>query len=126
MTSRTFPLSRQRRRRIGPKTLVPVQDGQRYAASAEADDLRDEIEREPAPVRTPSGKPADPATRGAGARPAAPRLPHEHDENTDPPQTPREPILQAEADLTEGRQDTDLRGKAREVFDNATQRRNRR
>lgn len=123
MTSRTYPLSRQRRRRIAPKVLRPVQDGQRHAAPADEDDLGHEIEREPAPVRTPSGEPADPATHGAGARPPAPRLPHERDENADPPQPPREPIIQAEADLIEGRQDTDLRSKAREAFENATPRR---
>ena len=99
MTSRTFPLSRQRRRRIAPKGVVPVQDGQRHAAPAEDDDLGDEVERAPAPVRTPSGEPADPATHAAGARPPAPRLPHEHDEHADPPQPPRDPIVQAEADL---------------------------
>jgi hypothetical protein len=126
MTSRTFPLSRQRRRRIAPKGLLPVQDGQRYAAPSDEDNLGDEIEREPAPARTPTAEPVDPATHGAGARPSGPRLPHEHDENTDPPLPPREPIIQAEADLIEGRQDTDLRGKAREVFDKAISRRHRR
>jgi hypothetical protein len=126
MTSRTFPLSRQRRRRIEPKRLLPVQDGQRNAAPADEKTLGDESEREPAPARTPTGEPADPATHGAGARPSAPRLPHEHDENADPPLPPREPIIQAETDLVEGRQDTDLRGKAREVFDDAHSRRHRR
>ena len=123
MTSRTFPLSRQRRRRISPKGVLPVQDGQRHAAPAEDDDLGDEVERTPAPLRTPSGEPADPATHSAGARPAAPRLPHEHDEHADPPLPPREPIIQAETDLIEGRQDTDLRSRVREVFENAPRRR---
>jgi hypothetical protein len=124
MTSRTFPLSRQRRRRIAPKGVLPVQDGQRLAAPLNEDDgLGGEVEREPSPVRTPSGEPADPATHAAGARPSTPRLPHEHDENADPPQPPRAPIIQAENDLIEGRQDTDLRSKAREAFDNANWRR---
>ena len=113
MTSRTFPLSRQRRKRIVPKTMPA------------ADTLGDASEREPAPLRTLAGEPADPATHGAGARPAAPRLPHEHDENADAAQPPRETMIQAEADLNAGLQDTDLRGKAREVFDNATSRRGR-
>jgi len=63
------------------------------------------------------------AAPDAGARPSAPRLPHEHDENADPPHAPRAPIVQAESDLIEGQQDTDLRGKAREAFDTATSRR---
>ena len=109
MTSRTFPLSRQRRRRIVPKP----------------DMLGDAVEREPSPLRTLAGEPADPATHGAGARPAAPRLPHEHDENADAAQAPRDSMIQAEADLNAGRQDTDLRGKAREAFDNAPTRRGR-
>jgi hypothetical protein len=120
MTSRTFPLSRQRRRRTASKGILPIQDGQRHAAPADEDDrLGDEIEREPAP----SGEPAGSATHAAGARPPAPRLPHEHDENADPPQPPREPIIQAETDLIEGRVDTDLRSKAREAFENAKFRR---
>lgn len=107
MTSRTFPLSRQRRRRIVPQG----------AGSPSGDAVA--LEREPAPTRTAAGVPADPATHSAGARPAAPRLPHEHDENADASQPPRESMIQAEADLAQGRQDTDLRGKAREVFDAA-------
>lgn len=122
MTSRTFPLSRQRRRRV-VRTDVPVQDDPGHAAANKHEGLGEAIEREPAPVRTRSGEPADPATQVAGARPAAPRLPHEHDENADPPQPPRQPIIQAEADLIEGRQDTDLRGKAREIIENASSRR---
>ena len=122
MTSRTFPLSRQRRRRT--TKLVPMQDGLRNAGPADPDSLQGtEDERRPARTRDAAGEPTDPATFGAGARPAAPRLPHEHDENADPPQEPREHIAQAEADLAAGRQDTDLRGKAREVFDRATRRR---
>jgi hypothetical protein len=85
MPSRTFPLSRQRRRRT-----------------------------------TLAGETAGPS---AGARPAGPRLPHEHDENADTPRAPTAPIIQAEADLAEGRQDTDLRGRAREVFDKANAKR---
>ena len=104
--------------------MVPVEDGLRHAAPAEVDALHaTEDERRPGRRRTAAGEPADPATLKAGARPSAPRLPHEHDENADPPQAPRQPIIQAERDLNEGRQDTDLRGKAREVFDRATRRR---
>ena len=124
MTSRTFPLSRQRRRRTAAKPLVPVQDGLRHAAPAEVDALHaTEQERRPARRRNAAGEPVDPATLEAGARPAAPRLPHEHDENADPPQPPRQPIIQAEHDLAEGQQDTDLRGKAREIIERATRRR---
>ena len=118
MTSKTFPLSRQRRRRTAPKPLVPVQEHGRLAAPAR-DSPVDEVERAPLPVRDAGGEPLDPATHGAGARPSTPRLPHEHDENTDPPHAPRERIIQAETDLREGQQDTDLRGTAREKFDNA-------
>jgi len=85
MTSRTFPLSRQRRRRMPPNA-------------------------------TPEG----PETKSSGARPAEPRLPHEHDEQADAPQSPRGVIAQAASDLNEGQVDTDLRGKAREVIKNAS------
>lgn len=111
MTSRTFPLSRQRRRRIVPH------------GTGSPPDETVAVEREPAPAKTPTGEPADPATHSAGARPAAPRLPHEHDENADTPHAPRAPIVQAASDLSEGQQDTDLRGKAREAFDSANSRR---
>ena len=86
MTSRTYPLSRQRRRRMPPT-----------AVSSEGAE-----------------------SKSAGARPLAPRLPHEHDEHADRPQPPREVIRQAEADVVEGKVDTDLRGTVREAFDNAT------
>ena len=79
MPSRTFPLSRQRRRRTSSESPAP----------------------------------------SAGARPAGPRLPHEHDENADTPRAPTAPIIQAEADLREGQQDTDLRGSARETIEKA-------
>jgi len=82
MPSRTFPLSRQRRRRMTTEAESPA----------------------------PS----------AGARPAGPRLPHEHDENADTPRAPTAPIIQAEADLAEGREDTDLRGRARELIEKAS------
>ena len=85
MTSRTFPLSRQRRRRM-PQ----------------------------------NGTSEGPETQSAGARPPAVRLPHEHDEHADAPQEPREVIARAEADIVEGKVDTDLRGQARAVFDKAT------
>ena len=88
MTSRTFPLSRQRRRRTLPN------------ATSEG-----------------------PETKSSGARPAEPRLPHEHDEQTDAQQAPRGVIEQAATDLHEGQVDTDLRGKARETIRNASSRR---
>lgn len=78
MSSRTFALSRQRRRRV---------------TSTEND------------------------KRGSGATPAAPRLPHEHDENTDQPHAPRAEMVQAETDLKEGKRDTEARAQVREVFD---------
>ena len=85
MPSRTFPLSRQRRR------------------------------------RTPPGTPSEgPETPSSGARPPAPRLPHEHDEQADASQSPRGVIVQAATDLEEGQVDTDLRGKARETIKNAS------
>jgi len=88
MTSRTFPLSRQRRRRTMPNV-------------------------------TSEG----PETGSSGARPAEPRLPHEHDEQADAQQAPRGVIEQAASDLNEGQVDTDLRGKARETIKNASSRR---
>lgn len=61
-----------------------------------------------------------PETKSSGARPpGAPRLPHEQDEHADAPHPPRKLIERAEADLAEGQVDTDLRGQAREAFDNA-------
>jgi hypothetical protein len=113
MTSRTFPLSRQRRRRIVSKPpLVPVQDGERLAAPAVERDLGDELERQPSPQRTAAGEPVDDATRDAGARPAAARLPHEHDEYADAPQRPRPVMAQAQADIAAGLEDTDCRNAA--------------
>lgn len=85
MTSRTFPLSRQRRRRTLPNA-------------------------------TSQG----PETKSSGARPAEPRLPHEHDESADAPQPPRGVITQAASDVSEGQVDTDLRGQARETIKNAS------
>ena len=87
MTSRTFPLSRQRRRRMPP-----------------------------------NGTAEGPETQSSGARPAEPRLPHEHDEQADPAQRPRDVMVQAADDLKEGQVDTDLRGKARETLKNASSR----
>ena len=80
MTSRTFPLSRQRRRRA---------DSERRAGPS------------------------------SGAQPPGARLPHEHDEHADVPHAPRRPIVQAEQDLNAGLQDTDRRGDAARVFDQA-------
>lgn len=112
MTSRTFPLSRQRRRRIVNKPpLVPTQDGQALAEPG-GPSLGQENERHPSTERNDAGEPVDPATLGAGARPPAPRLPHEHDEYADPPHAPRPVIRQAEADLEAGLEDTDCRGNA--------------
>ncbi|HVF64886.1 MAG TPA: hypothetical protein VNE58_12915 [Casimicrobiaceae bacterium] len=102
MTSRTFPLSRQRRRRT--------------ATHAETN------ERAPSPTRNEAGQPTDPATENAGARPeGGVRLPHEHDEHSDKPQQPQPAIVQAEADLNAGLQDTDRRGDAAGVFDRANE-----
>jgi hypothetical protein len=114
MTSRTFPLSRQRRRRIANKPpLVPTEDGQVHATTPDEHDLGHELEREPAPMRTDSGEPADVATHRAGARPpGAPRLPHEHDEYADPPSEPRPVITQAQKDVEAGLEDTDCRNNA--------------
>jgi hypothetical protein len=114
MTSRTFPLSRQRRRRtIGRPPQVPTQDGLRNAGSPDEQELGGELEREAAPRRNAAGDPSDPATHGAGARPpGAPRLPHEHDEYADPPSGPRPVIAQAAEDLEAGLEDTDCRGSA--------------
>lgn len=67
-------------------------------------------ERRPAGRRTAGGTPVDPATLHSGARPEASRLPHEHDEHADKPQAPRPKIVQAEADLEAGLEDTDCRG----------------
>lgn len=122
MSSRTYPLSRQRRR-PGGQPLVPVDGGEKLAAENPDDVGEVAAEREPARTRTLAGEPADPATLGAGARPAAPRLPHERDENADTPQPPRAPILQAEADILDGQQDTDLRSQAADNFRNAGRRR---
>lgn len=97
MTSRTFPLSRQRRRHTPAKSP-----------------------RIPASPRDPSLLPAEPDP-GTGATPAAPRLPHEKDEHTESPHAPRRPIIQAEADLAQGRVDTDRRQDAARVFDKAMQ-----
>lgn len=103
MTSRTFPLSRQRRRRIVNKP-PPLQSPQ---------DLGDALEREPSARRSNAGLPTDTATHEAGARPSeAARLPHEHDEHADAPAAPRPVIEQAEADVEAGLEDTDCRGSA--------------
>jgi hypothetical protein len=113
MTSRTFPLSRQRRRRIVNKPpIVPTQDGLRQAGAPDEHSLGEELEREASPRRTRAGEPSDAATHGAGARPGVPRLPHEHDEHADPPSEPRPEIAQAEADLEAGLEDTDCRASA--------------
>jgi hypothetical protein len=126
MTSRTFALSRHRRRRTASRVpLVPSQDDLALAQPAGGDALGDELERAPAMTRDRAGRPVDPATHSAGARPPAPRLPHEHDEYADAPAPPRQPIIQAERDLAEGQVDTDLRGKAAEVFDRRAARRPR-
>ena len=112
MTSRTFPLSRQRRRRINKPPLVPAQDGQVLAEPAGGPSLGQESEREPSTERNAAGEPRDLATRAAGARPSAPRLPHEHDEYADSPHAPRPVMRQAESDLEAGLEDTDCRGNA--------------
>lgn len=110
MPSRTFPLSRQRRRPAVSKNLVPVQDGGRLAAPRSSDpmghrDERPDAERHSGPE--------------SGASPPAARLPHENDEHTDVPHAPRRPIIQAEEDLNNGLRDTDRRGDAARVFDEA-------
>ena len=112
MTSRTFPLSRQRRRRAVAKNLVPVQDGGRLAAPRGSDPMGHRDERPDAERR---------AGPESGAAPPAARLPHEHDEHTDVPHPPRRPIIQAEQDLNDGLRDTDRRSDAARVFDEATQ-----
>ncbi|MCC7060911.1 MAG: hypothetical protein IT508_11845 [Burkholderiaceae bacterium] len=113
MTSRTFPLSRQRRRRINKPPLVPTQDGQRYAEPATAGgELGDALERQPGRERDAAGQPLDEATHRAGARPAGPRLPHERDLNADKPQPPRPVMRQANEDIEAGLEDTDCRGNA--------------
>jgi hypothetical protein len=123
--TRTFALSRQRRRRTNQhKPMMPMQDGSRYGAPLDEGPLGDELERAPGTRRTHNGYPADTATQGAGARPSAPRLPHEHDEHSDTPQPPRDPIIQAEQDLAEGQQDTDCRSEAGRVFEGQRRRRN--
>jgi hypothetical protein len=127
MTSRTFALSRHRRRRTHAQPpLVPSQDDVAMAQPAAPDPLGDELERAPGMQRDDAGRPLDPATHSAGARPPAPRLPHEHDEYADAPAAPRQPIIQAERDVASGQVDTDLRGKAAEVFDRTHDRRRRR
>jgi hypothetical protein len=124
MTSRTFPLSRQRRRRILKPHLMPTQEDLRNAAPSEPDPLGDPEERSRREHGvTPGGDPIDPATHSAGARPAAARLPHEHDEYTDPPQPPRPVIRQAGADLEAGLEDTDLRGSASRIIGEHAKRR---
>jgi hypothetical protein len=105
MTSRTFPLSRQRRRRI-VKPLVPTQDALSQAGAPDEHPLGDELER------SATGD----AVQSAGARPAAPRLPHEHDEYADPPMAPQPVIQQAKDDLDAGLEDTDVRNRAVERF----------
>lgn len=123
MTSRTFALSRQRRRRTQARPpLVPAQD-MALAQPANAHELGDEQERAPSMQRDEAGRPVDPATHEAGARPPAPRLPHEHDEYADRPGAPRAPIVQAERDLADGQVDTDLRGQAAQNFDRVPGRR---
>jgi hypothetical protein len=111
MTSRTFPLSRQRRRRTKP--IVPVEDGQRLAAPIDEELLGD---------RTGRGGRDSEGEHGprSGALPPTARLPHDHDEHTDAPHAPRRPIIQAEKDLADGLQDTDRRQDAARVFDEAT------
>jgi hypothetical protein len=129
MTSRTFAYSRHRRRRIVAPP-APADAGGDAAAGAAGDDgtgrPAQALERVPSGERDAAGKPVDPATHEAGARPPAPRLPHEHDEYADTPSPPRAPIVQAERDLASGRTDTDLRGVTREVFDRALRRERRR
>lgn len=123
--TRTFALSRQRRRRTNQhKPMMPMQDGTRYGAPLDEGLPGDKLERAPGTRRTRNGYATDTATQGAGARPSAPRLPHEHDEHSDTPPPPRDPIIQAEADLAEGQQDTDCRSEAGRVFDGQRRRRN--
>ena len=98
MTSRTFALSRQRRRRTHTRPpIVPTQDGLAFGQEAAPDALGDEQERQPSMQRDEAGDPVDPATHEAGARPAAPRLPHEHDEHADAPGAPRETMVQGDS-----------------------------
>ncbi len=111
MTSRTFALSRHRRRRTReprvPEAATPA-DGEPFAGALEHDGPGAQ------------GRDAAPADVDApGMRPDAPPLPHEHDEHADAPAPPRAPIVQAQRDLAEGRVDTDLRRKASEVFERA-------
>lgn len=124
MTSRTFALSRQRRRRTHQRLpLVPASDALAFGQEGDTAALGDEQERRPSMQRDEAGHPVDPATHEAGVRPAAPRLPHEHDQHADAPGAPRETMVQAQRDLASGKVDTDLRGKAAEVFDRAPRRR---
>jgi hypothetical protein len=126
MTSRTFALSRHRRRRTHAQPpLAPSQVDPAFAPPDAAEALGDDLERDPATTRDDAGVPVDPATHSAGARPPAARLPHEHDEYADAPAAPRQPIIQAERDLAEGQVDTDLRGAAAGVFDRSVGRRPR-
>jgi len=70
----------------------------------------------------PNAAAEGPETRSSGARPTEPRLPHEHDQQADAAQRPREVMVQAASDLQEGQVDTDLRGEARETIKNASRR----
>jgi hypothetical protein len=128
MTSRTFAYSRHRRRRIVPPPAPADAGGDAAAGAPGVGPGRParELERLPSGERDAAGRPTDPATHEAGARPPAPRLPHEHDEYADTPSPPRAPIVQAERDLASGKTDTDLRGVTREVFDRALRRERRR
>ncbi len=128
MTSRTFAYSRHRRRRIVPPPAAtnPGSNGAVPPSGDAPARPAGQLERFPSGERDAAGQPTDPATHEAGARPPAPRLPHEHDEYADTPSPPRSPIVQAERDLASGKTDTDLRGMAREVFDRAMRRERRR
>ncbi|GIK86436.1 MAG: hypothetical protein BroJett026_19170 [Betaproteobacteria bacterium] len=111
MTSRTFALSRHRRRRTreprASDAATPA-DGEPFACA---------LEHQAAGPRRDDAAPAD--VDAPGIRPDAPPLPHERDEHADTPAPPRAPIVQAQRDLAEGRVDTDLRRKASEVFERA-------
>ncbi|HVE51618.1 MAG TPA: hypothetical protein VNG69_18590 [Casimicrobiaceae bacterium] len=111
MTSRTFPLSRQRRRRIVNKPPpVPFDDTLSQSPSTDDHELGDELEHR-------SDDASDESTEQGGARPAAARLPHEHDEYTDPPAPTRDVIEQGHSDIASGQQDTDLRNRAAHIID---------
>jgi len=70
------------------------------------------------PLRT------DPTRRAAthereGATPQGPRLPHERDQHRDTPDAPRPEMIQADADLRAGLEDTDCRNQAAATIERA-------